>query len=116
MNLSDEQKTGFKQALEQRRRELEEVSKTATEAAATVELDQQKVGRLSRMDALQAQAMSIETNRRRQLEMQRIQTALQRLDNAEYGICVSCDEGISLQRLQINPATPVCIDCAGKLE
>ncbi len=32
---------------------------------APVELDQQTVGRLSRMDALQVQAMALETSRRR---------------------------------------------------
>ena len=38
------------------RDELEEIAATGDEFAAVVELDQSKVGRLSRMDALQAQA------------------------------------------------------------
>ncbi|MGB1088279.1 MAG: TraR/DksA family transcriptional regulator, partial [Alphaproteobacteria bacterium] len=42
------------------------------DAARTVELDQSKVGRLSRMDALQGQAMAQETERRRQAGLKAI--------------------------------------------
>lgn len=38
--------------------ELEAISSMAADARAVVELDQQAVGRLSRMDALQGQAMA----------------------------------------------------------
>ena len=105
----------LRDTLQQRLQELLAVKETGIEAADTVELDQQKVGRLSRMDALQAQAMSIETNRRREIELQRIRSALKRFDDNEFGICVSCGDEISLQRLQIEPATPVCIDCANNI-
>ena len=79
-----------------------------------VELDQTSVGRLSRMDALQNQAMQVETERRRAVELKRINAALARLDNDEYGFCVSCGEEIQAKRLDMDPATPVCIDCAHK--
>ncbi len=102
----------FRELLLQRQVELLSVSEIGIQSADTVELDQSKVGRLSRMDALQTQAMSIETNRRRNIELQRIESALQRLDSEEYGFCVSCGEEISSGRLQSDPATPVCINCA----
>jgi DnaK suppressor protein len=77
-----------------------------------VELDQSKVGRLSRMDALQGQAMSQEAQRRRTIELQKIQSALKRIEEDEYGYCVKCGEFIGLGRLRVDPAAPCCVKCA----
>ncbi|MHA1554164.1 MAG: TraR/DksA family transcriptional regulator [Alphaproteobacteria bacterium] len=79
---------------------------------APVELDQQAVGRLSRMDALQVQAMALETSRRRGLELQRIAAALARIDEGEYGYCLECGDEIAARRLEFTPAAPLCIGCA----
>ena len=79
---------------------------------APVELDQQAVGRLSRMDALQVQAMALETSRRRGVELRRIATALARIDEGEYGTCLECGEEIAVRRLELAPAAPLCIGCA----
>ena len=76
-----------------------------------VGLDQTAVGRLSRMDALQVQAMQIETNRRRHIELQRIESALSRVKDGEFGYCVICGEEIADKRLNIDPAVPSCIAC-----
>ena len=84
---------------------------TAGEREA-VALDQTAVGRLSRMDAMQVQAMQLETERRREVELKRIEAALQRMDAGEYGYCASCGEDILPKRLESDPATPVCVDCA----
>lgn len=77
-----------------------------------VELDQTTQGRLSRMDALQGQAMAQEVARRREAEIRRIDAALQRIDDGDYGYCVGCGEEVALKRLELDPATPNCIDCA----
>ncbi|MCW8829496.1 MAG: TraR/DksA C4-type zinc finger protein [Gammaproteobacteria bacterium] len=106
----------FRRLLLLRRDELLGLEQTGRDAAGTVELDQSKVGRLSRMDALQAQAMSQEGERRRQLELRRIDAALARLDSGDYGYCLECDEPIARRRLELNPAATLCIDCASKAE
>ena len=80
-------------------------------AQATVELDQQAVGRLSRMDALQNQAMAQAQARRRQAERHKIHAALQRLDEDEYGFCTDCGEQIEAKRLAADPAIALCLDC-----
>jgi len=95
---------------------LQDVQLSGEQAAKTVELDQTRVGRLSRMDAMQAQAISIATNNRRKIEMRRIAAALQRIEDGEYGFCLSCDVEIAPQRLGIDPAATLCIDCAEKSE
>jgi DnaK suppressor protein len=92
------------------------MAQTGREAAGVVELDQSKVGRLSRMDALQAQAISQERERRREQELQRIVAALQRIDSGDYGYCLECDEPIAQPRLELDPAVTLCIQCAGRKE
>jgi len=79
---------------------------------ATVTLDQQSVGRLSRMDAMQRQAMAAATRRRREAERRRINAALARLDEGEYGYCQECGEAIAPERLELDPAASFCISCA----
>ena len=94
------------------REELQRVGAAGADSRRPVELDQTRVGRLSRMDALQDQAMALETERRRGLEIERIEAALKRIEDGEYGYCLSCGEEIPAKRLEFDPATPVCVDCA----
>ncbi|HSG90295.1 MAG TPA: TraR/DksA C4-type zinc finger protein [Pseudomonadales bacterium] len=77
-----------------------------------VDLDQQRVGRLSRMDALQAQAMAGETRRRRAAEVRRLEAALAREARGEYGRCLECDAPIPSGRLEVDPAASHCVACA----
>lgn len=86
------------------------------EHARTVELDQARIGRLSRMDAMQAQAMSRAASHRRSEHILRIRAALKRLDEDQYGRCVRCAEPINPRRLELDPATALCIECAGSAE
>ena len=95
-----------------RQQDLLRLAEASAEARRPVELDQARVGRLSRMDALQSQAMSVETHRRRRVELHRIDAALGRIEAGDYGFCVSCGVSIALKRLEFDPTTPVCIDCA----
>ena len=102
----------IQQRLLARRAELTALTEESAEARDTVELDQTRLGRLSRMDALQGQAMSQETERRRQVELARIEAALQRLTAGDFGFCVNCDEAIEPKRLELDPSLPTCLACA----
>jgi DnaK suppressor protein len=105
-----------REALLELRAELEAVIATGDESAAVVELDQTKVGRLSRMDAMQAQAMAKASAERRELSLRRITAALARIDKGEYGECLSCEEAINPKRLDFDPTATLCIDCASQSE
>lgn len=106
----------FRSLLLEQRRALLEIASSGEQGAATVELDQTRVGRLSRMDALQHQAMSQEALRRRQIELQNISSALARLESGDYGYCTDCGEEIASGRLEIDPAGPLCVSCARRRE
>jgi len=92
--------------------ELDEADKAGAEDRGTVELDQQSVGRLSRMDALQRQAMAEAQNRRRAARRQRIIAALKRIEEDEFGYCQDCGEEIPEGRLKLDPTTLNCVSCA----
>ncbi|WP_404298521.1 TraR/DksA family transcriptional regulator [Halomonas sp.] len=98
--------------LEDTRAELIDDSYQSKESRATVMLDQQSVGRLSRMDALQGQAMAKAGEDRRQLVLRRIEAALARIGHEEFGECIDCGEWIAAKRLQWDPTVLKCIDCA----
>ena len=98
------------------RAELQSIAETGDESAAVVELDQSKVGRLSRMDAMQAQAMAKASGQRREAALKHIAAALKRLDDGEFGLCLNCDEPINPKRLEFDPAVTLCIDCASAAE
>ena len=95
------------------REELQELDESSREAAKPVELDQASVGRLSRMDAMQAQQMAQETDRRRQQQLVRIEAALRRIDSGDFGCCLVCGEEIDIRRLSVDPTNTRCITCAG---
>lgn len=109
-----DQTEAMKARLEAMLHELLSLDATGEESARTVELDQARVGRLSRMDAMQAQAMSIESNRRRALSIRRIKAALLRIESGDYGLCEQCGEAIAAARLNIDPAAALCIECASR--
>jgi DnaK suppressor protein len=92
--------------------ELIALSQSADEDRKPVELDQQSVGRLSRMDSMQVQAMAKAADARRAQEIRRVDAALQRVDDEEYGWCVECGDEIEAKRLEIDPAAPRCAGCA----
>jgi len=106
----------YRKKLLAQRNALLQAQETGEQAEQTVELDQSRVGRLSRMDAMQAQAMSLETGRLRREKLQQITQALQRIAEDEFGYCLDCGEDIAPERLEIDPAARWCIDCASKKE
>jgi len=99
-------------ALVARLADLRDASDTTADNRRPVELDQTSVGRVSRMDAMQVQALAVATDRRRQEEMQRVEAAIKRIDDGEYGYCIACGEEIAAKRLAVDPTIPTCIACA----
>lgn len=110
--LSGPQIHSLKQLLLDRQSELKALDEQGASWRNTVELDQQSVGRLSRMDAMQQQEMAQAEARRRTSDLARIEIALKRLGEGEYGWCAECGEPIAYRRLEIDPATHLCIGCA----
>jgi len=91
--------------------ELHALSDASRDARAPVELDQQSVGRLSRMDAMQQQSMDLAREERRRTRLAILAAALRRMDDGDYGYCLACGKGISAARLDVDPAVTLCVEC-----
>lgn len=98
--------------IEQMLHRLSEDNELGRDGQAVVSLDQQSVGRLSRMDALQNQAMAKAQQQLRDQQKQRLLAALRRIDEGEFGYCVDCGAEIAVKRLELDPAVFKCISCA----
>ncbi len=89
----------------------EELSKLSAQNRKPVTLDQQSTGRLTRMDAMQQQAMAQAQERNRVATLVRIDQALKLINDGEYGYCLSCGEEIAEKRLEIDPTATHCVSC-----
>lgn len=110
--LSEQEITSFRKQLLEQRETLEQASLQTETDRAPVALNQQSVGRLSRMDAMQVQAMSQAQQRKREIDLHNIIAALVRIEDGEFGECTSCGEPIALKRLLVEPSVRQCIACA----
>lgn len=48
--------------------------------------------------------------------LQQIESALERIEEGTYGVCLDCEGKIPKARLNAIPFTPLCVKCASKLE
>lgn len=110
--FSDKQLKRYRIILEERITELKADVAGSVRQRNVVTLDQQSVGRLSRMDALQQQAMAQATDRRRHAEIAKAESALRAMQTDEFGFCLQCGEAIELGRIEYDPALTLCFSCA----
>ena len=102
----------FRQQLRELRTQTQALEDEFKQTAEPVELDQTRVGRLSRMDAIQGQQMALEASRRRQKLLLMIERALSSIESGDFGYCVACGENIDVRRLAVDPTSIRCIHCA----
>lgn len=105
-------KNTFGPLIEAELAELRDLRAASKGDRAPIELDQQSIGRVSRIDSLQVQAMSNAAEARRQMRVRTLEAARARLGSDEYGYCTDCGNFIGAARLKIDPAAIRCIDCA----
>lgn len=110
--MSPEEIIKFRERLDQEAEELRRADTATAADRAPVELDQTSVGRLSRMDAMQQQAMASASARRRAGRLRAIEAALRRMEIDEFGWCQDCGEAIAKGRMELDPTSARCIDCA----
>lgn len=111
-HLTEEELTQLTAELDRVLRKLEKSMRTTEEALKPVKLDQTAVGRLSRIDSLQNQGLTRNLQEREQGKLGQIVTALQRMADGSYGVCVECSGEIPFERLQVFPETPTCTSCS----
>ena len=83
----------------------------SADAASPVQLDQSAMGRLSRMDAMQSQAMAQAARRSMEIRLTQCNAALRAVERGEYGTCRKCEEPVGIKRLSAKPEAPFCLEC-----
>jgi len=74
------------------------------------------IGRLSRVDALQQQAMAEAEHRRAAQRLDAVQAAISFFEEGDYGFCKACGEDMPWGRLKARPETPLCVPCLSQIE
>ena len=104
--------------IETKRVELEELKvelaaqlTANADTAKPVKLDQTSVGRLSRMDSMQSQAMAQAARQGLEVRLSQCDNALQAIERGEYGFCRLCEEPVGARRLDAKPEAPFCLEC-----
>ncbi|MHB8137642.1 MAG: TraR/DksA family transcriptional regulator [Smithellaceae bacterium] len=82
------------------------------DSTRSIEMGQATVGRVSRVDAIQVQQMSLASARRRQGLLSGIEGVLRRIEAGEHGYCFVCAEKIDSRCLEANPTSTCCVNCA----
>lgn len=108
----DKQRT-YRVKLEALIEELEAQLKLADSSDDSVAPDN-AIGRLTRMEAIQAQSMNAAARREKERRLYRARRALDRIEKGTYGECVSCGQEIPEGRLDIMPEAPYCVRCAAR--
>ena len=90
---------------------LEQNQNDARGASKVVELDQQIIGRLSRMDSIREKEMSKANLGRRTQRKSQLLEVLERLKENDFGFCIDSGEEIDIRRLRINPIVRKCFSC-----
>ena len=116
MSLTTSEIQRFAELLTRLQQDLQAQYLLGQAAAAPVVLDQSKVGRLSRMDAMQQQNMAQSNSRQIEQRLRRVARALDKIKTGEYGYCDTCGEDIASARLQVQPEANLCLTCQTQAE
>ncbi|MEX2481336.1 MAG: TraR/DksA C4-type zinc finger protein [Gammaproteobacteria bacterium] len=114
--MTPQQNAHFRESIEAQLAQVELALAETNANAGTVMLDQSSVGRLSRMDAMQQQAMASSQRTALQRRKLQLEAALQRVENGSFGACCQCGADIALPRLHADLGTPFCADCQSERE
>jgi DnaK suppressor protein len=109
--LTAVQRTELESDLRLLKRELAAQLQRLEQDSKPVELDQQMVGRLSRMDAMQQQQMAVASEAHVRAHLSRVSQALAAISAGDFGFCAQCDEAIAWLRMKARPDSRLCVQC-----
>ena len=72
------------------------------------------IGRVSRMDAINNKSVAEAALRTAKRKVEKLNTALSKLDEPNFGICSSCKRPINPKRVMLMPESTRCVRCASR--
>ena len=113
--LTQDRISELKEALLALRGELNRLLDATREGTRPVDLDE-PIGRLTRMDAIQQQTMTMANRRSHDIRLRQVVQALSALERDVYGLCRRCEDPIGYPRLKARPESPYCLDCQDEID
>jgi DnaK suppressor protein len=103
--------------LELKARIAEEISKTEKLVIEYKDLTrpvepENAIGRISRMDAINNKSVTEAALRKAIEKLEKLRTALTKVDSDDFGICIKCKKPIPLGRILVMPQSRTCVNCS----
>ena len=89
-----------------------EESITQYEDMAKPVAPENSIGRVSRMDAINNKSVNDAALRKAETKLNGLKSALDRLQDSDFGLCVRCNNEIPLGRILLMPHARTCVNCA----
>ncbi len=94
-----------------------EIHKTRKQVEEYKELTQpvepeNAIGRISRMDAINNKSVTEAALRKAKDKLNKLDLALTRVDEDDFGICIRCQRPIPPGRIMIMPQARTCVKCS----
>lgn len=70
------------------------------------------IGRISRMDAINNKSVMEAALREAEAKLKRLQMALEKINELDFGICIKCRGEIPVKWLMIMPESNKCVKCS----
>ena len=111
--MTQVQTANFKRIIETKRRELVSAIHSQTAGLAVGESEHDPIDQMQSMSLREAHATRLGQLSQTLAE---VDQALHAVADGSYGLCMDCDEPISLRRLEIIPWASYCVRCQERLE
>ena len=112
--MTNKEKQELRQILETQLQGL--ISKTGNRVAGLVTTSVESPEKVEQSSLDYSRSLSLRISDRESRLIRKIQQALDKIENGEYGICDLCGKGISIARLRVRPVTTLCIACKTRQE
>ena len=111
--MTHEQTIRFRKTIENHRWELVKEIHSQTRQIVINENEHDPIDQVQSMNMREESATHLG---RRSRVLAEIDRSLQAISDGSFGICVDCEEAISLKRLETLPWAPRCVQCQQALE
>ena len=109
--MSKINKTEVKIKIETEIQKTEKQISEYTELTGPVE-PENAIGRISRMDAINNKSVTEAALRNAKEKLLKLNIALSKIDDKDFGLCINCNQAIPLGRILIMPQARTCVNCS----
>jgi len=111
--MTTEEKESLKQKIQEEIVKIEKAIVPLLDATKPIS-PENSIGRVSRMDAINNKGVAEAALRSAKTKLSKLQIALTKIDNPDFGNCSMCKRPIQSERLMYMPESTKCVRCADR--